>query len=134
MGGRDALFPGEVTPEMRLNAADMVAKANTLLENFGCVRRCNSGFRPRSINENIPGAAKGSAHLTCNAIDIEDHDGSLKKYCVANLDLLQSIGLWMEHPMATPTWCHVQRIPPKSGKRIFIPNAQVAARIAAQRR
>lgn len=132
--GRDDLFKEEVTAEMRSNAADMVAKANMLLDNFGCTRACNSGFRPRSINENIPGAAKGSLHMTCNAIDIEDRDGELDKFCMANLDLLASIGLWLEHPEATPTWCHVQRLPPKSGKRVFIPNASIAMRLAAQRK
>jgi hypothetical protein len=38
-----------------------------------------------------------------------------------NLDVLAEIGLWLEHPISTPRWCHVQTVPPKSGKRVFTP-------------
>lgn len=132
--GRDVAFPGEVTPQMRDNAADMVARANMLLEHFGQVRSVNSGWRPRDLNANTPGAAHNSPHIMCNAVDLEDRDGELDKFCMANPDLLTLIGLWMEHPEATPHWCHVQRVPPLSGKRVFIPNASIALRLAAQRK
>jgi len=40
---------------------------------------------------------------------------------LANTDKLEAIGLWLEHPESTPRWCHVQIVPPASGKRVFRP-------------
>jgi hypothetical protein len=35
--------------------------------------------------------------------------------------MLEEAGLFMESPSKTPRWVHFQTVPPKSGKRIFIP-------------
>ena len=57
--------------------------------------------------------------MLCKACDLEDVDGKLDKWCMDNLHILAEIGLWLEHPSATKTWCHIQTVPPKSGKRVY---------------
>jgi len=69
----------------------------------------------------VPGAAKGSKHLSCQAIDLEDRDGRLDAWCMAHLGVLEELQLWLEHPDATPGWCHLQILPPRSGLRVFYP-------------
>lgn len=60
-----------------------------------------------------------SKHLSGQAIDIADPTGSLMKWCKANEDKLAEIGLWCED--GTVGWVHFQIVPPKSGKRFFLP-------------
>ena len=66
-----------------------------------------------------------SKHLYGQAVDIADADGSLKKWCVANENLLRAIGLWMEDFKTTTTWVHFQCVPYGSykvgGSLWFIP-------------
>jgi hypothetical protein len=119
--GRDAKYSSELTVELRRNADETVAKANRLLAAFGHLRSVNSGWRPAAINAQVPNASKKSKHMICQAIDLNDDDGSLDAYCMANQGLLAQIGLWLEHPDSTPKWCHVQIIPPASGNRVFPP-------------
>lgn len=109
----------DLSPELLGNANTIVPRANDLLSHFGEYRQCNSGYRSAADQARINPKATNSAHLTCQAIDIEDKDGKLKAFCLNNLKLLESIGLWMESPDATPTWVHVQIRPTKN--RIFIP-------------
>jgi hypothetical protein len=49
---------------------------------------------------------------------------------VANVELVSAIGLWFEDPLAiepktkamyTPDWVHGQIVPPRSGRRFYIP-------------
>jgi hypothetical protein len=110
-----------LTFELLENAIDTVEKVNKLLDVFGSQRKVTSGYRPASVNAAIPNAAKKSNHMLCKACDLEDVDGKLDKWCMDNLHVLTEIGLWLEHPSATKTWCHIQTVPPKSGKRVFYP-------------
>lgn len=110
-----------LTFELLENAIDTVEKVNKLLDVFGSQRKVTSGYRPASVNAAIPNAAKKSNHMLCKACDLEDVDGKLDKWCMDNLHRLDEIGLWLEHPSATKTWCHIQTVPPKSGKRVFYP-------------
>ena len=119
--GRDRRFPDELTDEKRANAEETIDKANQLLERFGETRKVNSGWRPASINSATVGAAPKSKHMTCEAIDLEDKDGSFGRWCLENLEELASIGLWMEDPAHTKNWVHLQIVPPRSGRRTFIP-------------
>jgi len=119
--GRDLQFPDELTDELRTNAASTVDRVNQLLEAFGEDRKVNSGWRPAVVNAATPNAAKRSKHMTCQACDLADYTGSLDAWCVNNLEALERIGLWLEHPDSTPSWCHVQIIPPKSNNRVFRP-------------
>ena len=119
--GRDRQFHNELTPELRANARETVRRVNQLLKRAGLARKVASGWRPASINAAVPGAAKNSKHITCLAIDLADRDGALDAWCMAHLDVLEEIGLWLEHPDATPEWCHLQMQPPGSGSRVFEP-------------
>lgn len=119
--GRDRQYYAELTPELRANARETVRRVNRLLQRAGLARKVTSGWRPAAVNATVPGAAKGSKHITCIAIDLEDRDGALDAWCMAHLDVLEELGLWLEHPNATPDWCHLQTLPPRSGNRVFEP-------------
>lgn len=110
----------DLTPQLKQNAEDMVEGANELLRHFGEYRRVNSGYRDLEANKKAGGSMK-SKHLTCQAVDLADRDGSLAKFCRANLQLLELLGLYMEHPNMTRGWCHLQSVAPASGNRVFIP-------------
>ena len=120
--GRDKAHAADMTPEIRSNAADLVVRCNQLAATIPFpLPRVSSGWRPPSINAGVKGAAKRSNHMTGNAVDFADPDGKLDAWCLANLPTLERIGLWLEHPDATPAWCHLQRVPPRSGRRVFRP-------------
>lgn len=116
--GRDKLSP--LTPEMVSNMNTLIPKINDLLEAFGEYRACSSGYRPTDINKTAKGSAK-SWHIKCAAIDLYDPDEKLDLFCVTNVALLEKLGLWLESPTATKTWCHLQIFPPRSGNRVFSP-------------
>lgn len=127
--GRDKQYAAQLTPEFRANAAETVLRANALLTLFfflnpaAKARKVNSGWRPPAVNAATKGAAALSKHMTCQAVDLSDPDGELDAWLMteAGQDALIDIGLWMEHPNATPRWAHVQTVPPRSGRRVFMP-------------
>lgn len=126
--GRDIQNREELTDDIRANAQITVERVNDLLTRAGRsdLHAINSGWRPQGVNDATANAAKGSKHLSAEAADLPDTDRSLCEWCVDNLDVLADIGLWMEDPRWTPTWLHVQTVPPKSGKRVFIPSTAPA--------
>jgi len=119
--GRDQVYGELLTRPLQQNALETVEKVNQLLLAFGENRKVNSGWRPPAVNTNTPGAALRSKHMTCQACDLEDIEGDLDEWCMDHLEVLSGIGLWMEHPASTKGWCHVQTVPPRSGKRVFYP-------------
>lgn len=120
--GRDKVFPGELTDAHKASAAKTVAAANTILTAFGQDRRVVSGWRPASINASTKGAATNSKHVLCQAVDLEDASGELKTWLMNNQDQIKACGFAaMESPAATPTWVHLQTVPPPSGHLVFIP-------------
>ncbi len=119
--GRDKQYPYDLSDNVRVNAEKLLIKVNELLTRFGQDRAVTSGWRPYSLQMEINPRAPNSKHITGDAIDLEDKDGKLKEWCVFNLHHLEELGLWLEHPSATPTWVHLQQKPPNSGKRIFQP-------------
>lgn len=142
---RDPRFTAYLTPEIVGNAQRTVQLANLVLARYyadhpAAVRpRVSSGWRPPAVNAALEarGAAPQSKHMTGEAIDLSDGDGpdddranDLAAWCVNNALVLEACGLWMEDPRATPTWVHWQIVPPKSGRRYFIPDAKWAARLA----
>jgi len=130
--GRDELYPDEFTDEILGNAAETLKKVNALLavmeaekvpfeahpKNHSLVA---SGWRPPQINSQVKGAAPRSKHMTGQAVDLYDPEGSLDQFCLEHQDSLAAIGLWMEHPLATKGWCHLQSVPPRSSMRVFYP-------------
>jgi hypothetical protein len=117
--GRDKIVP--LSQEQEDNLEHLLECLNKLRTAYGKPMYVSSGYRPEAINSKVKGAAKKSNHIMCLACDFKDLDGSLDEWCLQNLDILEECGLYLESPMHTPNWCHLQAIPPKSGKRIFIP-------------
>lgn len=137
-------------PTLGANAMETILRANMLLSHYrshcpdAAHPQVASGYRTPEINAGIAGAAPGSLHMTCEAIDLTDLpsliDGRMRvrplaRWCLANLHVLADLDLWMEDPRATTgnrSWVHVQTRPPKSGLRVFLPSADWAARLAGQ--
>ena len=67
----------------------------------------------------------GSNHLIGSAADIHDPFGSLKKWVLDNLDVVEQMNLYLEKFEATggldSGWLHFAIYPPKSGHRFFNP-------------
>lgn len=131
--GRDVSHALLLGHDMRREAARTVEVANQLLQalpgwvtldiNPRTGTLVASGWRPPDINAGTPGAKPNSKHLKCQALDLYDPDGDIDEWCSspAGLAALEQLGLWLEHPAATKTWCHVQTVPPGSGRRVFYP-------------
>lgn len=117
--GRDKIYAEELSDAHKMNARNMVNKANQILEAFGQKRRVVSGWRPSKVNAATKGAAVNSKHVLCQAIDLEDLNRELTNWCLNNPDILKKVGVWMEDPRDATTWVHWQTIPPASGKPIF---------------
>lgn len=118
-----------VTRQIEANAHTFVEKVNALLMMFGEQRTLTSGYRDPESNRKADGA-KYSWHLQGLAADIEDDDGRLGKFILADESRLRLCGLYAEHPSVTwkkredgtiARWVHVQSEGPKSGRRIFYP-------------
>ena len=122
--GRDVEYAADLTQEIRANAQVTVDRVNTLLEraNAGSTHTVRSGWRPWTLNAATPGASTTSKHLSGSAVDIADNDRYLADWCAANQVDLVVAELWCEDFRYTPTWVHFQIVPPKSGKRIYIPS------------
>lgn len=143
--GRDQKYPWELTAEILGNATTTVDRVNTLLamaEVDGVMpaldqmtrTHVSSGWRPQQVNDRTANAAATSRHITGEAVDLQDTgDRAFARWCLANLDALDNAGLWMERPQWTggaDPWVHLQIVPPKSGKRVYVPStapAMVAA-------
>lgn len=118
----------EPSPEIRANAEGLLNAVNALLRDpamklIGAATNpvVNSGWRTIGYNASIPNAAPRSRHMTGEAIDLADPDGELDDALFYNQDLLKTYALWMEHPLATKGWTHLQSAPPRSGNRVFMP-------------
>ena len=127
--GRDLKFAAQLSPRIRANAELLVERVNKLLSRYSEAtgddeeRRVNSGWRPPAVNAAVKNAKPRSRHLTGEAGDLGDDDESLDTWLMteAGQKALEECELWMEHPDATPRWCHLQCAPPGSGRRVFFP-------------
>ena len=66
----------------------------------------------------IPIASK---HLSGQAVDLFDPDSKLKEWVTNNEDFYQDHEIYFESFSTTPNWLHFQIVPPRSGKRFFLP-------------
>jgi len=116
-----------------INVHSTLIKLNKLRDAYGKPLRVTSGYRSMAKHLAIY-AAKGitdqskipmqSNHLkglAADVVPIEDDIKHLQDWILDNVKLMEEIGLWFEDFSATPTWCHIQVVPPKSGKRFFVP-------------
>lgn len=120
---RDEVAP--LSQEQEDNMHKLLQICDEFRERYGNPLTISSGYRPAAINANA-GGAKKSNHIMCLAVDfVDDANRTLAKWCVANLSILEELGLYMEDPRHTKgtngNWVHLQCIAPKSGKRVFIP-------------
>ena len=119
--GRDTQYPDDFNDEIKKNGEQTVDKINLLLGIWGGHTEVTSGWRPPSINAATKGAKKKSNHLLALACDLLDRSGDLDSWCLSNLKVLEDIGLWLEDPISTEGWTHLQIVSPKSGRRVFKP-------------
>ena len=112
--GRDAEYP--LSQDLDNNLSKLLIAVNKLRTLYGKPMIVSSGYRPGKYNV-AAGGAKGSSHLSCEAVDFKDADKALKTWIT--VDILEECGLYMEHPDHTPTWLHVQIRPTQN--RIFKP-------------
>lgn len=116
--------------EHRFNLTILLKKVNQIRQTYGKSMTVTSGYRSledhlriyrqKGITDKSKIPMK-SNHLSGRAVDFADANGELKKWVLANVSLLESIGLWCEDFSATPTWVHFQINPPASGNRFFKP-------------
>jgi uncharacterized protein YcbK (DUF882 family) len=112
------------------NLKSLCEKMNKVRKAYGKSMIVTSGLRSMKHHLEIY-AKKGitdkskipmkSRHLSGQAVDIFDKDGSLKAWIKNNIAILEEAGLYMEDFKYTPNWVHFQIVPPKSGSRFFIP-------------
>lgn len=118
--GREKAAP--LTPEIEANLARLLEAVNALQLEMGRQITISSGYRPPAINSRVPGAAKKSAHMNCQAVDILDPDGWVDTFIYSRRAWLHAkLGIYQEHPDYTKGWAHVDIRGPKSGNRVFIP-------------
>lgn len=107
--------------ETRKNFIQLLAVCNVIRHAYGKPMYVNSGLRSQADQARINPSAPKSKHLLGQAVDFRDNDGKLWKWFMDNMDLCEKLGVYFEDKASTPTWCHLQTVPPKSGKRIFKP-------------
>lgn len=109
----------DLTDELESNMSRLLSTVNSLLEEFGEYRKVNSGYR-RPIDNRAAGGGSKSAHLTCQAVDLEDKNGKLQAFCTQ--EILEKYDLYMEEdPKGIRNWVHLQTRPTRWGNRVFIP-------------
>jgi len=102
------IMKGQACPkDYAANLQKLLKSLNKFRSAYGKPMIVTSGYRSPEHNRKI-GGAKNSAHLSCQAADFSDPDRKLAEFCLNNEALLESCGLWVEHPSYTPTWVHLQ--------------------------
>lgn len=111
--GRDVSCAKELTPEITANATELLMRINALLSDLNITNvQISSGWRPPSINANVKGAAKKSAHMTGLACDLKGQDVAIA--ILKSPDLLKKYSLWLENPSHTSSssggWTHLDMV------------------------
>lgn len=112
------------------NIMTLLERINKIRSSYGKSMTVTSGYRSKEDQIRIYKAKgiidiskipMGSQHLQGGAVDISDPNQELQQWTLANVALLEQIGLWCEDFSATKNWVHYQIVAPKSGKRFFMP-------------
>lgn len=109
----------EIDLVTKRNLEDLILKVNAL--GYEPSMTATSCLRSLADQRRINPRAMGSSHCYGCAIDVSDPKGELKAWLLKNQNKLVECGLWMESPDATPTWCHLMTLAPKSMNRVFKP-------------
>ncbi len=111
------------TPEIDENLSILCDRLNTLQQACGLVFVITSGLRSQEQQNDLILMGKSNAvhsnHLIGAAADVYDLSGEINKWCLANIERLEGIGLWCENRQGP--WQHLQIKCPKSGHRWFNP-------------
>lgn len=114
---------------LRANALTLITRVNRLMRQFGQNRRVVRGFDliiegdPYTVQSVDREQFLPSKHQSAEAVDLADPEGDLDQWLLDNQKLLESSGLWIEHPATTRGHCHLQSCPPRGGsrRRVFYP-------------
>jgi hypothetical protein len=114
-----------VTPEIESNLNELLIRMNKIRALWGKPMIVTSGLRSKELQSELIKVGKSTAyasrHLTGQACDIFDPHKDLANWCLLNAHFLGENNLWCEDPSYCSNWTHFQSVPPKSGKRFFIP-------------
>lgn len=120
----------DVPKEHQDNLMTLLERISKIRKDYNKPMKVTSGYRSMEDHKRIY-KQKGitdenkipmkSRHLVGAAVDISDPKGELQKWCNDNVKVLEEVQLWCEDFNYTQSWVHFQIIPPKSGKRFFIP-------------
>lgn len=108
----------KIPEEFEENLQTLLIALNRIRPIYDKPMLVTSGYRTKSYNKCIGGTPK-SPHLFCQAADFKDSGGFLAAFCQNNLGLLEQSGLWMENPLFTRGWVHLDTVYRKN--RIFNP-------------
>lgn len=113
---------GHKLPEqIEANLQILLEKMNQVRTLYGKPMIVTSGIRTAEEQVRINPKASHSHHIDGEAADIADPSGELKIWVKDHIKDMETTGLWFEDFSRTPTWVHFQIVPPKSGKRFFLP-------------
>ena len=127
----------DATAEIRYHAVGLLDVVNDMLEHAaadgvdfqpnphtGCSvsGNGNGGFRPRDCTV----GADNSQHKNGRAVDVYDPQRQFASWCMAHPTEMAKRNLHMEDPRWTPSWVHLQDVPPNSGRLVFIPSMSPA--------
>lgn len=107
------------------NLQELCKRINVIRDLYGKPMIVTSGYRSENEHrriysrKGIKNPPMGSKHLIGAACDILDEDGSLMDWLKEHKFELEGAALWCED--GTKGWVHFQIIPPKSGRRFFLP-------------
>lgn len=101
------------------NLLILLDRINEIRAAWGRPMTVTSGLRTLADQMRINPKAPMSHHLTGEAADVLDDGLEITAWLKANPDLLKNAQLWCED--GNLNWCHFQIVPPKSGKRWFLP-------------
>lgn len=118
----------------QINLEELLAKMNIIRKAYNKSMLVTSGYRTtqdhlriysqiaasRGVDFDRSKVPMGSRHLSGEAVDISDKDGTLFQWCKDNVKLLEEVGLWCEEKDDQKR-VHFQTKPPRSGKRFFKP-------------
>jgi len=125
----------DATPERQANAAATLKNVNDLLEFANGAAAYDFWIDPDTGTQisgakggagdggfRLSGSATGavnSKHKLGAAVDVYDPHNTLDDWLTD--EILALYGLYREAPGSTPGWCHLQSIPPGSGRHTFQP-------------
>lgn len=126
----------DTTPEIDVNLGNLLGVLDEMEKAYGTPYEVNSGLRDMAdhlriyAEKNKVLAEQGkpplhipmsSKHLSGLAADVKDPERKIWNWCMANLPYMEKLGVYFEAKEATPTWTHMQIVPPGSGHRVFMP-------------